>query len=281
MATTRLYDLHMHTNYSDGVFPIEKLVTYMKQGGINVMAITDHDNIDAFDIAKEITSQENISIIRGVEVTTSYPHGVVHIVGLNMSIDSNEFTNLLANNNKIREVRSNEIDKSLSELGYPGALDYIKEEFKPKVFGRLHFAKFLCDKGYVNGINKAFKNILSKDTINTQQSNWPSLQEVISAIHSANGVAVLAHPLKYKFSKTHLTQLIDDFSKCDGDGMELISGYTTHTEVRKLRKMTKQYNLKGSIGSDFHAPWHSQYNAAKYNQWMLESEPIWTTWGTH
>ena len=191
----KLFDLHMHSHYSDGKLSVVQLIEYMKARGVNALSITDHDTIEAKIEAQHIAAENGIDFFIGAEITTKWKNITIHVLGLNLLEDSKELLDLLDNNKAIRHARAIAIDKALAILGYTDALAYIEENFKPKVFGRLHFAQFLCDKKYAKGISDAFKKILTRKEM--QESNtgkWPQLQDVIKAIHSAKGVAVLAHP---------------------------------------------------------------------------------------
>ncbi len=282
MIASGLVDFHMHTNFSDGLLSAQQLIEYMKRRSIGTMAITDHDTVGAIVAARKIAKDNGIDLISGVEITTRWKDETVHIVALNISLQSNELLNLLEVNQAIRLERATLINDALDVLGYKGSLSYIKEKFNPKVFGRLHFAKFLCDKGYAKGIGHAFKTILNKDVIgNINKKQWPSMESVIKAIHSDNGVAILAHPLKYGLKLQILKNLVNDFSTLKGDSIEYISGKTTFKEMNLIKDISRQFGLTASIGSDFHAPSGGYKDLAKYNDWINNYNPVWATWSIH
>ena len=276
-----LIDLHMHSNHSDGLLSLEDLILHMKDKGLNVMSLTDHDTTSGVQEAKLLANEQGIKLISGVEITTRWKSKIVHILGLDIDILSNELQDLLKENQEIRINRAIEINKVLETIGYPGSLDYINTQFKPVAVGRLHFAKFLCDKRYVNGFGQAFKSILTKKSItDIEQGNWPLLEKVINSIHAAKGQSVIAHPLRYGLNEAQLKKFIESFAQCGGDGIEYISGKAIFKDVEYIDNLVKQFKLKASIGSDFHAPnKRTNFDLAKYCRWIKQYSPIWDSWG--
>lgn len=268
-----LFDLHMHSNNSDGRYDPIYLSNYMLQRGVNVIAITDHDYITDIRTAKDV----HVTVILGVEVTAYWQNQVIHIVGLNVQNKSTKLLDLLYSNRKLRAERAIKIDVSMHEQGYQGALTYIENELKPQSLGRMHFAQFLYDHNIITNISTAFEKILANTSF--MDYPWPHLSEVISAIHADGGMAVLAHPMAYQLELAQLKLLIKDFSEYNGDGIEYISGNTTYKEMLALHKLVKAYNLKASMGSDFHYPRiNHDFPSAKYGNWLKDYDAIWRNW---
>ncbi|NQY43487.1 MAG: PHP domain-containing protein [Legionellales bacterium] len=270
----KIFDLHMHTVASDGFFSFEKLIFHMQSLGVNVISITDHDILSRAEIV------DGITVIPGAEITTRWnSESVIHILGLNLNKESVELNYLLKTNRDIRSKRAELMDSLLSKKGYDGSLQYILDKFSPKSIGRLHFARFLKDCRYVKNWGQAFKDILLDIKIK-EKFNWPSLEEVIQAIHSAGGQAVIAHPLKYGLQPKGISKLIKKFRELNGDGIELISGNMTHKELKFISELAKPYGLLASLGSDFNIPKKNKpFNVAKYNNCLKSYAPIWSEWG--
>lgn len=266
----------MHTNNSDGFLEPSKLCSHMSLQGVTVIAITDHDVVTTLD-GDTLDKHSNMQVIIGSEITTQWQDNSIHVLGLNLSSDRGKLEQLLLENRNIRKQRSHKIAEHLDNMGFKGSLDYIQDKYKPVSIGRLHFARFLLDSGYVNNIGKAFSGVLSK--VELSDFAWPSLQQVIEAIHSANGSAVLAHPLKYKFSSKQVKSLIKDFAYFNGDAVEYISGNITHKEMMSIHDIIGDSGLKASIGSDFHAPMsHNNFTYAKYCTWLESFQVVWSDW---
>ncbi len=268
-----IFDLHMHTTASDGCFLFEQLISYMKNLGIEVIAITDHD------ILSSKGNVDGIVLVPGVEITTSWSsNSEIHILGLNLKEKSSELDELLEYNRNIRRNRAEIIDYHLEKFGYPGSLKYIVEKYSPQSVGRLHFARFLKDRNYAKNIGEAFKNIIMKINIK-DKFDWPNLEEVIRAIQSAKGQSIIAHPLKYGFKTKEINYLIKTFSELNGDGIEFISGNMTYKEMKLINELSKPYGLLASMGSDFHVPRTNKvFNASKYSKWLNNFIPVWLEW---
>ena len=187
-------DLHCHTNLSDGSLPPKELIQLALERKIDILAITDHDNIDCY---AEINSDTaDLTLITGIEFSTVWRNIGVHIVGLNMDLNNPELLKGIEFQTSAREQRAKLIDKKLQSLGFENCLEGAKKFCSGKQVGRPHFAQYLVEIGAVSNIQQAFKRYLGAGKAGDIKQQWASLEQVISWIRAAGGVAVLAHPTK-------------------------------------------------------------------------------------
>jgi predicted metal-dependent phosphoesterase TrpH len=269
-------DLHCHTNLSDGSLPPEELLKLAIERKIDILAITDHDNIDCYS---RISAPEGpLTLISGIEFSTTWKNIGIHIVGLNMDLSNPELLKGIEFQSIAREKRAILIDEKLHSLGFKDCLEGAKRYSSGQQVGRPHFAQYLVEIGAVTNIQQAFKRYLGAGKAGDIKQQWASLNDVISWIRGAGGVAVLAHPTKYKMTRTKLCLLLEDFIVLGGEAMEVISGTQTVSETQSMARLCKQYNLLASRGSDFHSPGQPWAALGMTNDLPDYCEPVWSQW---
>lgn len=245
-------DLHTHTTYSDGTYTPEELVKYASQKKLKAIAITDHDTCDGVNEAFEYGSKYNVEIIKGIEISAEYEKKEIHIVGLFINPNSEEFSNTLINLRKNRSDRNIKMIKLLNSYGFSITYEELKEISGKDIITRAHFAKLMLKKGYVKSIQKCFDKYLSdgKPTYIGKELLTP--EKSIDIIKKSGGIAIIAHPLLYKFNEMTLNNMLKDLRDCGLMGIECY--YPTHREedTKHLIELSKKYDLKISGGSDFH-----------------------------
>ena len=267
-------DLHCHTNLSDGSLSPHELVQLAVEREIDILSITDHDNIDCYT---EITaSNDRLKLISGIEFSTTWRNIGVHIVGLNMDLNNAELLEGIRFQSVAREKRAVLIDKKLHDLGFKDCLEGAKRFSSGRQVGRPHFAQHLVDIGAVSNMQQAFKRYLGAGKAGDIKQQWASLGEVIAWIRGAGGIAVLAHPTKYKMTRTKLCLLLEDFVELGGEAMEVISGTQTVSETQSMARLCKQYNLLASRGSDFHAPGQPWAALGMASELPADCIPVWS-----
>jgi predicted metal-dependent phosphoesterase TrpH len=249
-------DLHCHSHYSDGSLSPESLIKLAEENNIDVFSITDHDNVDAYKELENIDTE--INIIPGIEFSTSWNKVGVHIIGLHINPQSKELINAIDQQKFTRQERAHKIAERLEKHGLNNAIEKIKGNNEYKQIGRPDFANLLIKERIVVDWNQAFKKFLGAGKLGDVKNNWLSLEEVIAAINLSGGIAVLAHPLYYKLTNSKLRRLIVDFKSMGGEGIEVVNGFQNTQKTNYLRQLCMEYNLKASMGSDFHHPsnWH-------------------------
>lgn len=269
-------DLHTHTTASDGHLSPKELVDLAVANQVTQLAITDHDTVMGYHHAVDYATQQGVSLISGIEVSTTWGAHSVHIVGLNFDSNHDAIKTLLLHQNNARTSRYRVILQKLSKIGMPISEDELLANAGNGQIGRPHIAKLMVEKGYVNNTNKAFKRYLGAGKIGDVKNGWASLSDTVSAINDSGGVAVVAHPNHYKMTHSKLMQFIDEFKACGGQGIEVIAGKQHPDITRKFALIANKKDLLASMGSDFHR--HLPYAPVVGQLSPLPNDvtPVWT-----
>ncbi|AQT62257.1 phosphatase [Cellvibrio mixtus] len=274
-----MFDLHSHTYFSDGMLSPEALIARAKERGVSVLAITDHDTIAGVRIAQKAALDAAIQLIPGIEFSSQWGRGGVHIVGLGVDIDSAVLAEAIAHQEDARAARSIAIAERLSKAGFPDALAGARALAGGVSVGRPHFAQYLVAIGAVKNINAAFKKYLGAGKPADVKYQWPLMDQVIAWIHGAGGVAVLAHPAKYELTRTKMCALVDSFVAAGGDAIEVISGLQPSAMTDDLLRITASRNLYASCGSDFHIPDQPWQDLGGFGRLPPQAKAVWELLG--
>jgi predicted metal-dependent phosphoesterase TrpH len=274
-----IFDLHCHTHCSDGALSPEDLILRAAEKDVSVLSITDHDTIAGWQMAESHALKSGIKLIPGIEFSSQWSKGQVHIVGLNISTESTELLSAIEQQSASREQRSLQIAAKLSKLGIEGALEGARAQAGNAQLTRPHFAHFLVEKGYAKDINAAFKKYLGQGKPADVKYQWPSMQQVIGWIKSAGGIAVLAHPARYDLTRTRMCKLVEEFVEAGGQAMEVISGFQTSEVTKDLSRIANQYDLYASCGSDFHYPNQHWHELGAFGALPDNVRPVWNLFG--
>lgn len=258
-------DLHTHSTISDGTFSPEELIEAAHALGIKTFALTDHDTMDGVVRAQNCAERLGMRLISGVEISSQWSRPAtkksygVHIVALNMQ-NSEPLQQLLAEQKKIRAVRSKQIcDLLIPLIGQDIYADVIaKVDGEADRVTRTHIAKTLVEKGIVQRPQQAFDKYIKEGKKAYVKFDGLGLKETIDVIHQSQGFAVLAHPTRYDLSATNIRYLIEIFAQFGGDAVELPPAIESVSTRQMVDRMIEQFNLKVSVGSDFHGshmPW--------------------------
>ena len=258
-------DLHTHSNISDGTFSPQQLVEAAVEKLVHTLALTDHDTMDGLALAEEAAKNHEIKIISGVEISSQWSRPAtkknygVHIVALNMQ-NPEPLQKALNQQKKIRAERSKQIcDLLVPLIGEDIYADVlVKVDNIPDRVTRTHIAKTLVEKGIVTRPQQAFDKYIKEGKKAYVKFDGLSLEDTIQVIHESGGFAVLAHPTKYDLSATNIRYLIEIFAKFGGDAVELPPAIEPSSTRQMVDRMITEYDLKVSIGSDFHGdhmPW--------------------------
>jgi hypothetical protein len=244
-------DLHTHTNASDGGLSATELLQRACANGVEMLSITDHDTVAAY---QEIHNADMaLTLIPGIEFSTAWRHTGVHVLGLNVNLQSDALKEGVARQQGARRKRAEHIAERLAKLGIHDALPGVERIAGNGNIGRPHFAAYLVQAGAARSIKHAFDKFLKSSSCDNT-SYWATLPQIVSWIRESGGLAVLAHPLKYKFTRTKLATMLDDFIVAGGQGLEVISGQQPGQDTRELAQLCMQKQLLASCGSDFHQP---------------------------
>jgi predicted metal-dependent phosphoesterase TrpH len=268
-------DLHCHSSHSDGELGLEELVDAARLAGVQVLAVTDHDVTHP---AAELAELEGggLTLVSGVEFSACWGKQGVHIVGLN--VDADALADAVLSQHRLRQDRAVRIAELLEAQGLPDAMAGASQFSASNYLGRPHFARYMVACGFVKDEKKAFRKYLCSNQINGLGYRWPDLQTIIAWITDAGGDAVLAHPLKYKLSRTKLHALCADFKLAGGRAMEVVSGAQTAASTAMLSKLCAEGQFLASCGSDFHKPGQCWATLGRFPALPSSCRPIWERW---
>ncbi len=272
-------DLHSHTHYSDGHLSPQELVMRAHQMQLDVLAITDHDTTQALADARayQDTQKRALTIISGVEITTRWHGFDIHILGLNLDEHQPALINHLAMQSQTRIDRAQQMCAKLAKCGIEGVFDEAMVTVGQGQITRAHIAQVLVNRGVVSTFQGAFTKYLGKDKRAYVSAHWIDIATAIQWVHSAGGVAAIAHPASYDMKIKWLRRLIGEFVLHGGDGMEVTHPNMQATKKALLAELAIEYNLKAVVGSDFHFP--SRWTElGKRLAISPELTPIWHNW---
>ena len=252
-----LIDFHTHTAASDGALSPRDLVALARERKLAMLAITDHDTVAGYlavaEQGPEYTQDPaGLRLIPGVELSCRWSATTIHILGLGMDCRHPAMGEALAWLDTARIERGKKIAQRLEALGFAGALDGALAEAGDSQLGRPHFSAWMVGQGHVTDHNQAFDKYLGQGKTGDVKAFWPELAQVVEWIVAAGGVAVIAHPLKYNFTRMKLRRLVIDFMAAGGTGIEIASGYQTPDQSAQLRRLASEFALEVSVGSDYH-----------------------------
>lgn len=248
------YDLHSHSTYSDGSLSPAELVALAAQTGVSHLALTDHDTIAGLAEAQLAAQKNGITLIKGVELSCTWQNQLLHIVGLNVDESDPLLQSGLTQNRNRRYQRADAMHEDFlsHNIDLRQAVDVqLTEKGVPT---RPHFANALIEQGYAKDKKQAFKRYLVKGKPGFVSMTWPSLGEVGEWIKSSGGTAILAHPMRYRFTRTRLIRLIEDMRPAGIEGIEVSTPTTDKQQMEMLGRLCDEYGLLASKGSDFHSP---------------------------
>lgn len=278
-----IYDLHTHSNASDGILSPEALISRALARGVTHLAITDHDTLTMLPATTLPGGQPgadncSLDLISGIEFSTQWRGRGLHLVGLHMDIACPRLQGAVASQVQAREIRAREIALRLEKHGIPNVWAGARQFAGSEALGRPHFAQYLVQAGFVPSVQAAFKKYLGSGKPGDVQQCWLAPEEIVSTIIAAGGVAVLAHPLKYALTHTKLRALVADFSAWGGQAIEVISGYQNDADTQLLARLAEQHRLHASCGSDFHVPDRPWQELGAFGALPERCTPVWRLW---
>ena len=251
-----IYDLHSHTQASDGLLSPEELVHRAVAMRVGTLAITDHDSTSAIPAARAEIQRAglDLTLINGVEISTLWENHEIHIVGLNIDIEHPAMVTLLEEQKARRQQRAMQIGERLEKANVPGAWEGALRLANGGAVTRGHFARFLVESGKANDVAGVFKKYLARGKTGYVPPQWCTIKQAIDVIHHSGGKAVVAHPGRYDLSAKWLKRLLAHFAEQGGDAMEVAQCQQAPNERTQLAAYAQQFGLMASQGSDFHQP---------------------------
>ncbi len=247
-------DLHIHTTYSDGTFSPEMVIDTALECGLDVIALTDHDNILSHKAAYDYVQKNDlkIEIIPGVEINTIYKGYEVHILGYFMDTNNADFQNLMKTQQEARVKQTNEIIGLLSKKA---GIRIKFEDIKSLVaeggsIGRPHIARAITNAGGVSNVMEAYAKYINDSSNVYVQRKTVSPHEACEIIYEAGGIPVFAHPIDVEISDELAKELISYGLR----GIEAYHRKHSPAVVEHYSSLAEKYGLIITGGSDFHAP---------------------------
>ena len=269
-------DLHCHSVVSDGTLTPEALAARARGNGVELWALTDHDEIGGLERAAAAAKAEGMHYLTGVEISVTFVGKTVHIVGLGFDMRNAQLNQGLQQTRGGRRERAMEMSDGLAQVGikgaYEGALKFVGN---PELISRTHFARFLVEAGHCKETNEVFRKYLTEGKPGFVPHRWASLKDAVTWITQAGGMAVIAHPARYRFSANEEFALFTEFKAHGGRGVEVVTGSHSAAEYLTYAETAQEYGLAASRGSDFHSPdeSHTELGTLPYLPGQLT--PVW------
>jgi hypothetical protein len=269
-------DLHCHSIVSDGTLTPEMLAARASANGVELWALTDHDEIGGQGRARDAAHAQGMKYLTGTEISVTFAHTTVHIVGLGFDADDPRMVQGLMDTRGGRGKRAMEMSEQLAKVGihgaYEGALRFVGN---PELISRTHFARFLVESGVCRDTPEVFRKYLTEGKPGYVEHRWANLRDAVAWITQAGGVAVIAHPGRYNFSANEEFALFSEFKAHGGRGVEVVTGSHTAAEYVTYAAMAREFGLAASRGSDFHSPNESHTDLGKLPYLPGELTPVW------
>jgi len=269
-------DLHCHSAVSDGTLEPEEVARRAKANGVELWALTDHDEIGGQQRARDTALALGMSYLTGTEISVSFIGITVHIVGLGFDADDEALKAGLAATRGGRRERALEMADGLAKVGikgsFEGALQYVGN---PELISRTHFARHLVETGVCGDTSEVFRRYLTEGKPGFVPHRWASLRDAVHWITEAGGQAVIAHPARYKFSANEEHALFTEFIGHGGRGVEVVTGSHSAAEAVRYAETAREYGLLASRGSDFHSPGESHTDLGALPELPGTLTPVW------
>jgi predicted metal-dependent phosphoesterase TrpH len=278
-ACNVIFDMHSHSNASDGSLDPDALLSHAHECGVGALAITDHDTLAAFDRVDPAAACTRL--IPGIELSTTWRGHGVHVVGLDVDPACAALRGGVERQQRARNERARLIARRLRSTGLPDLLGDVLGIANGHPVGRPHFAEQLVRAGIAKDRRTAFRKFLGPGKPGDVRHCWASLPEVVHWIVQAGGNAVLAHPAKYRLTRTRLRALATEFRDAGGTAIEVVCGPQSPNTTTHLAQLARDMGLAASCGSDFHHGGSRWSRPGGFPPLPENLRPVWTAWQTH
>lgn len=272
---TEKYDLHSHSTQSDGALSPTDLIKRAQEQGVTALALTDHDTTAGYEEARTAANNSTVKLIPGIELSASWQGMTFHIVGLGINPNYPALLEATQHLQTVRLERAKLIAEKLEKRHITGALEAVIKAAGDSMITRTHFADFLVSQNHVSTQQEAFDRYLAKGKPAYMATVWAELDLAVSWITQSGGVAVLAHPLRYKLTTNWMKRLLTAFKQAGGQGIEVITGRCNADEINTAAKYAKEFYLAGSVGSDFHSPDNQWVELGRLAPLPANITPVW------
>ena len=271
-------DLHCHSTVSDGLLSPAEVMRRAKSNGVELLALTDHDELGGLAEARATAAEIGLRFVDGVEISISWGDDqTVHIVALGIDPLNAELIEGLHQVRSGRDARAGRMAAELDKVGIHGAYEgALRHAGNPALVSRSHFARYIVEQGHAKDVKSVFDHWLAKGKPGYVGHAWATLEDALRWIDGAGGIAVIAHPGRYRLSKAELRALFGAFKDRGGRGIEVLSGSNKDDEVREFSRIAREFGFLASRGSDFHGPGESWIDLGKLPDLPEGLTPVWS-----
>ena len=276
MTSSLNADLHCHSTISDGTLCPSALAARARGNGVQLWALTDHDEISGQREAATAAQTQGLDYLTGAEISVTFANTTVHIVGLGFDFDDAPLTYGLQETRGGRGARAQDMAQQLALAGIPGAYEgALRYAGNPELISRTHFARYLVEQGVCHDTSEVFRRFLTEGKPGFVPHRWARLGDAVRWIREAGGVAVIAHPARYDLTPTEEYALFSEFSQHGGQAVEVVTGSHTPAEYAIYADMAREFGLAASRGSNFHSPQESHTDLGQLPPLPTGLTPVW------
>ncbi|HMU99965.1 MAG TPA: 3',5'-nucleoside bisphosphate phosphatase [Rhodocyclaceae bacterium] len=269
-------DLHCHSTVSDGLLPPAELARRAAENGVDLWALTDHDDIGGLCEGEQAAAAAGMGFVTGVEISIEWRGTPIHIVGLGFDPQGEGLVSGLEGLRQGRVERARRMADSLAAIGIPGVFEgAMRYAANPSLISRAHFARYLVEVGVARDVQAVFQNYLVPGKPGYVDHRWATLDQAVSWIIGAGGVAVVAHPGRYKVSGEVMRQFLAEFQGAGGQAIEVVCGSHTPDNVLQFARLARHFGFCASRGSDFHGPEESYVDLGRLPGLPEDLKPVW------
>lgn len=270
-------DLHCHSTVSDGWLTPSDLVQRAAANGVELLALTDHDEIAGIGEAVATARLCGIGFVPGVEISVTFLDETIHVVGLNIDPDHPVLLEGLRQVRSGREERARQMSEALDAIGIHDVLEGARQFARnPALVGRAHFARHLVAIGLMPDVATVFRHYLARGKPGYVPHVWARLEDAVGWIRAAGGIAVMAHPGRYHLAASDMNALFDRFVDHGGEAVEVVSGAHTAAEVQRFASVARRRGLLASRASDFHGGDESPVDLGRGDPLPPDLVPVWS-----
>lgn len=269
-------DLHCHSTVSDGVLAPAEVVARAAANGVQLLALTDHDDVSGLAEAQAAARTLGVRFVPGVEISVTWQDTTIHVVGLDIDPADPNLQAGLASIRAGRVGRAQRMAHALAEIGIREALVGAKRfAANPELVSRTHFARFMVEQGVAPDVRGVFDHYLKRGKPGYVPHRWVTLEQALNWIHGAGGIAVIAHPGRYRLGSDALDDLFRGFRDRGGEAVEVASGSHCARQSREFARLARRFGLLASRASDFHAPHESPVDLGGTLPLPDDLPPVW------
>lgn len=271
------WDFHCHSTASDGLLPPAEVVRRAAGNGVGLLALTDHDDLAGLPEARDAAADLGLKLVSGVEISIEWQNHPIHVVGLGFDADHPVLTAGLESVRSGRIERARRMAEALEAIAIHGAFEgAMAYAGNPSLISRAHFARYLVAAGLCKDVHSVFENYLTPGKPGYVDHRWATLEDAVGWIRAAGGVAVVAHPGRYRISNALLRRFLDDFKDVGGEGIEVVTGSHSPDQVHHFARLARHYGFLASRGSDFHGPEESFTDLGRLAPLPADLVPVWS-----